>query len=415
MSEMNVEEIRKDFPILSSIHNGRELVYLDNAATSQKPQSVIDSIHHYYSMENANIHRGIYKLSIQATENYERARLKIGSFLNAPCGKSVIFTRGTTEGINIISQVWGRENISRGDEIAVTLLEHHSNLVPWQILAREKKANLVFLPLKDDTTLDLERCRDLITHRTKLVAISQMSNVTGTIFDIKPIIKMAREVGAFVLLDGAQGASHIQTDLRDLDVDFYAFSAHKMLGPTGLGVLYGREEIFEKMGPWMGGGDMIESVERTSFTCAPLPAKLEAGTPHIAGAISFAKSIEYLQKIGLKNIHEHEVELVTYCLERMKDIPNLHLYGTQDLNQRGGVVSFNLEGIHPHDVGAILDEDGICIRVGHHCCQPFMKSLQIPGTCRASFYLYNTKKEIDRLIEGLEKVARIFSRATRKA
>jgi cysteine desulfurase/selenocysteine lyase len=407
--------LRKDFPILSqTMPNGKELVYLDNGATSQKPLSVIQATNDYYVKENANIHRGVYYLSQHATELFERTRIKTSHFFQAQCAKAIIFTRGTTDAINLVAQTYGRTNVSEGDEIVLSVQEHHSNLVPWQMLAREKKAFLKFIPILDDTTYDLSKLNEIITKRTKIVAISQMSNVTGTIHDLTKIIDRARQVGAKVLVDGAQAACHMPIHLVDMDVDFYAFSAHKMLGPTGVGVLFGKEEILEAMPPWLGGGDMIESVELESSTYAALPAKLEAGTPNIAGVIGFSHALDYLQKVGMKNIKEHERMLTEYALERMQKIGGLTIFGTEDLEKRGGVVSFTMDGIHPHDVGSILDEEGVAIRVGHHCCQPLMKQLQISGTCRASFYLYNTKEDIDVLVHSIEKVKSIFGRVVRK-
>ncbi|TGM28025.1 cysteine desulfurase [Leptospira levettii] len=408
-------KLRNDFPILSqTMPNGKPLVYLDNGATSQKPLSVIQATNDYYAKENANIHRGVYYLSQHATELFERTRIKTSHFFQAQCAKAIIFTRGTTDAINLVAQTYGRVNVSEGDEIVLSVQEHHSNLVPWQMLAREKKAFLKFIPILADTTYDLSKLSEIITKRTKIVAIGQMSNVTGTVHDLRKIIDRARQVGAKVLVDGAQAACHMPIHLVDLDVDFYAFSAHKMLGPTGVGVLFGKEEILEAMPPWLGGGDMIESVELESSTYAALPAKLEAGTPNIAGVIGFSHALDYLQKVGMQNIKDHERMLTEYALERFHKIGGLTLYGTEDLENRGGVISFTLDGIHPHDVGSILDEEGVAIRVGHHCCQPLMKQFQIPGTCRASFYFYNTKEDIDVLIKSIEKVKSIFGRVVRK-
>ncbi|TGK58308.1 cysteine desulfurase [Leptospira wolffii] len=410
----DLAKIRNDFPILSTRMNGKPLVFLDSAASSQKPRSVIDTISRYYEEENANIHRGIYALSQKATEKYEISRIKISRFIGAQCAKVVIFTRNTTESINLVAQSWGRTNIHEGDEIVLTELEHHSNLVPWQMLAQEKQAVLKFIPLNQDATLDLSNLDDIITDRVKLVALAQMSNVTGTIHDLEPIIKRARQVGAKVLVDGAQGASHLQTNVQKQDFDFYAFSAHKMLGPTGVGVLYAKEEILETMPPWMGGGDMIEKVWKDRSTYADLPARLEAGTPNIAGGIGFAAAIEYLESVGMQEIHNHELQLLEYALDRLDDFGGLELYGPTDLKKRGGVISFNFPGVHPHDVGSILDEEGIAIRVGHHCAQPFMDFKGIAGTCRASFYLYNTKEDVDALLGGLKKVKEIFGRVLKR-
>jgi cysteine desulfurase/selenocysteine lyase len=407
--------LKKDFPILNTLTpNGKPLVYLDNAASSQKPNSVINGTSKYYSEENANIHRGVYHLSQHATEMYEKTRIKTSNFFRAQCAKAIIFTRGTTESINLVAQAWGRTNVHAGDEIVLSVQEHHSNLVPWQMLALEKKAILKFIPILEDTTYDLSNLKDIITRKTKIVAVSQMSNVTGTIHDVRPIIERARQVGAKVLLDGAQSSSHLKIDLVGLDVDFFAFSAHKMLGPTGVGVLFGKEEILEAMPPWLGGGDMIETVNLEFSTYANLPAKLEAGTPNIAGVVGMSYALDYLSSIGMENIHAHEQEIVEYALDELNRIGGIRLYGTDKIASRGGVVSFTVDGVHPHDVGSMLDEEGIAIRVGHHCCQPLMKQWSIPGTCRASFYLYTTKEDVDALVAGLHKVKTIFSRAARK-
>ncbi|TGN01559.1 cysteine desulfurase [Leptospira yasudae] len=410
----SAERIRTDFPILGTMMNGKPLVFLDSAASSQKPFTVIDTIEKYYREENANIHRGIYYLSQKATEKYELSRIRLSRFIGAQCAKVCIFTRNATESINLVAQTWGRTQIQEGDEIVLNELEHHSNIVPWQMLAQEKKAVLKFIPLNEDSTLDLSGIDEIITNKTKLVAVSQMSNVTGTIHDILPIQKRVRQVGAKLLVDGAQGVCHLPVNMKEMDYDFYVFSAHKMLGPTGVGVLYAKEEILEEMPPWMGGGDMIAQVYKERSTYAELPSKLEAGTPNISGVIGFGSAIEYLETIGMQEIRNHEVELLTYALDRLDDFGGLELYGTRDLSKRGGVISFNFPGVHPHDVGTILDEEGIAIRVGHHCAQPFMAFKNIPGTCRASLYLYNTKDDIDRLIEGLIKVKEIFSRVLKR-
>ncbi|EKO13399.1 cysteine desulfurase [Leptospira kirschneri] len=410
----SAERIRTDFPILGTKMNGKPLVFLDSAASSQKPFTVIDTIEKYYREENANIHRGIYYLSQKATEKYELSRIRLSRFIGAQCAKVCIFTRNATESINLVAQTWGRTQIKEGDEIVLNELEHHSNIVPWQMLAQEKKAVLKFIPLNEDSTLDLSNLIEIITTKTKLVAISQMSNVTGTIHDILPIQKRAKEVGAKLLVDGAQGVCHLPVNMKEMEYDFYVFSAHKMLGPTGVGVLYAKEEILEEMPPWMGGGDMIARVYKERSTYAELPSKLEAGTPNIAGVIGFGSAIEYLENIGMQEIRNHEVELLSYALNRLDDFGGLELYGTRDLSKRGGVISFNFPGVHPHDVGTILDEEGIAIRVGHHCAQLFMAFQNIPGTCRASLYLYNTKDDIDRLIQGLIKVKEIFSRVLKR-
>lgn len=411
---IDAEKIKKDFPILQTRQGDKPLVFLDSAASSQKPKQVIDAIHKYYSEENANIHRGVYYLSQKATELYESTRIKVARFIGGQCARIVIFTKNATESINLVAQAWGRTNIHEGDEIVLNELEHHSNLVPWQMLAQEKQAVLRFIPLLPDGTLDYSALDSVITERTKLVAISQMSNVTGTIHDLKAVITKARSVGAKILVDGAQGVCHLPTNVHELDLDFYAFSAHKMLGPTGVGILYIKEEIIDSMPPWIGGGDMIEQVWKDRSTYADLPARLEAGTPNIAGVIGFSKAIDYLKEVGMEAIREHELELLQYALDRLEDFGGLELYGPTDLSQRGGVISFNFPGVHPHDVGSILDEEGIAIRVGHHCAQPFMRFKDISGTCRASLYLYNTKDDIDQFIQGLGKVKEIFARVIKR-
>lgn len=406
--------VKEDFPILNSKMNGRPLTFLDSAASSQKPIQVIQALEKYYKQENANIHRGVYYLSQKATELYENCRIKIADFIGARCAKVIIFTRNATESINLVAQTWGRENIGRGDVIVLNEMEHHSNLVPWHLLAKEKNARLKFIPLTDDYTLDLSNLDEIIDHQVKLVAISQMSNVTGTINDLEKIIEKAHQFGAKVLVDGAQAASHFHIDVSQMGVDFYAFSAHKMLGPTGVGILYGREELLEAFPPWMGGGDMIAEVFKDRSTYADLPARLEAGTPNISGVIAFSYAIDYLKKVGMLAIHEHERVLTDYAIESLKEIGGVTIYVPSDKDVRSGIVSFNIDGVHAHDVGSILDEEGVAIRVGHHCCQPLMKKLDIAGTCRASFYLYNTMEDVDNLINGIKKVKEIFKRVTKR-
>ncbi|MCB1189041.1 MAG: cysteine desulfurase [Leptospiraceae bacterium] len=406
--------LKEDFPILYTTMNGKPLTFLDSAASSQKPMQVINAIEKYYKEEHANIHRGVYYLSQKATEQYESCRIKIADFIGAKCAKVVIFTRNATESINLVAQTWGRQNIGRGDIIVLNEMEHHSNLVPWHMLASEKKARLKFIPLTNDYTLDLSNLDEIVNHQVKLVAISQMSNVTGTIHEIEPVIKKAHEVGAKVLVDGAQAASHLNIDVNESDIDFYVFSAHKMLGPTGVGVLYGKEQLLEHFPPWMGGGDMIAEVYKDRSTYADLPARLEAGTPNISGVIAFSHAIDYLKKVGMRSIHNHEQELTEYTIQKLQELGGITIYATSQKDVRSGIVSFNVEGVHAHDVGSILDEEGIAIRVGHHCCQPLMKKLEIAGTCRASFYLYNTLDDVDRLIDGLKKVKEIFKRVIKR-
>lgn len=408
MALLNYQEIRKDFPILNTKMNGKPLVFLDSAASSQKPQRVIDAFNDYYRCRNANIHRGAYRLSYEATDLFDRTRARVARFLNAPEPESCIFTRNTTESINLVAASWGEANIHAGDEILVSRLEHHSNLVPWMMLCKRKGATLKHIPLTEDGRLDYNRLDEVISERTKLIAIAHMSNALGTLHNLKLLSARAKQIGAVFLVDGAQGACHNKVDVQELNCDFYALSAHKMLGPTGVGLLYGKKAILESMPPYMGGGDMILWVSEDDFATAELPMKFEAGTPNIAGVVSFAVALEYLDHIGMDKIHTHESALLNYALEEMQRIPGIQLYGTNELEERGGVISFNVSGVHPHDVGSILDEEGIAIRAGHHCCEPYMRSLDISGTARASFYLYNGPDDVDALTKGLHKVRKIF-------
>lgn len=408
MELLDYKKIREDFPILQRPMNGKPLVFLDSAASSQKPRRVIEAFNDYYTCRNANIHRGAYRLSYEATDLYSRTRANLAKFLNAPESESVIFTRNTTESINIVAGSWGDANIEPGDEIVLTELEHHSNLVPWFMLAERKGAVIKYIPLTEDCRLDYDALDDVIGERTKMVAVAHMSNAVGTIHDIKRIAAAAHRVGAKILVDGAQGACHQTVDVQDLDCDFYALSAHKMLGPTGVGALYGRRELLEEMPPFLGGGDMILWVSKDGFAPAPLPEKFEAGTPNIAGVVAFAVALEYLKHVGLHAIHRHEMALVEMTLDKLRGIPGLTLYGTESLEERGGVVSFNIDGVHQHDVGSILDAEGIAVRAGHHCAEPFMRKLDIPGTVRASFYLYNGPEDVDALVAGILKVKEVF-------
>ncbi len=414
MELLDYKTIRADFPILGRPMNGKPLVFLDSAASSQKPQRVIDAFSDYYSCRNANIHRGAYRLSYEATDLYDRTRAKLAKFLNAPENESVIFTRNTTESINLVAYTWGDANIQAGDEIVLTELEHHSNLVPWFMLARRKNAHVKYIPLREDSRLEYAALADVIGPRTKLVAVAHMSNAVGTIHDIKRLARAAHAVGAKILVDGAQGACHLNVDVVDLDCDFYVLSAHKMLGPTGVGALYGRREILEAMPPFLGGGDMILWVSNEGFAPAGLPEKFEAGTPNIAGVVAFAVALEYLNQIGLEKIHAHEMALVRYALDSLKKIPGVTLYGTEELSERGGVVSFNIDGVHQHDVGSILDEEGIAVRAGQHCAEPFMRRTGIPGTVRASFYLYNGPEDVDALAAGIQKVKEVFKSVVKR-
>ena len=405
---LDYKKLKADFPILESRMNGKPLVFLDSAASSQKPRRVIEAFEDYYRCRNANIHRGAYRLSHEATDLYAKTRAKLAEFLNAPAPETVIFTRNTTEGINLVAYTWGEQNIGPGDEILVSQLEHHSNLVPWMMLAERKKARLVYLPLTADHRYDYSRLDEVLSERTKLVALAHMSNAVGSIHNLKLLREKSRRVGARFLIDGAQGCSHMPVDVQDLDCDFYALSAHKMLGPTGVGALYGKRELLESMPPFMGGGDMILWVKEEGFKPAPIPERFEAGTPNIAGVVAFSVALDYLRRVGLEKIHAHEESLVNYAYSRLEKEEGVTLYGTRAPGERGGVLSFNVNGVHQHDVGSILDEEGIAVRAGHHCCEPFMRSLGIPGTVRASFYLYNGPEDVDSLVDAIRRVKEVF-------
>lgn len=404
----DVSKIRKDFPVLKRQVNGRPLVYLDSAATSQKPKQVIEAISNYYERYNANIHRGIHTLSEEATEAYEAAREKVRRFIDAPQLCEIIFTRNTTEAINLIAYSWGRQNVLPGDEIILTPMEHHSNLVPWQQLAQEREAKLVFLELTEDGLINLDSARRLINSKTRLVAITQMSNVLGTITPVREITEIAHAHGAIVFVDGAQGIPHLPTSVQALGCDFLAFSFHKMLGPTGVGVLWGKAELLEAMPPFMTGGDMISSVSRDRSTWNELPWKFEAGTPNIADVIGSGAAVDYLTSLGMPAVREHEVELTAYALKKFQELGDATVYGPTRATKRGGVIAFNFADVHPHDIGQILNDVGIAIRAGHHCCQPLMRDLKVFGTARASFYIYNTKNEIDLLIDALKEADRVL-------
>lgn len=405
---IDVEKIRKDFPILNRKIRGKPLVYLDSAATSQKPRVVIDALVHYYENTNSNIHRGIHTLSEEATSQYEDARKKVSKFVHASSPQSIVFTRNTTESINMVAHAWGRKHIHSGDEILLTGLEHHSNLVPWQILAQEKGAHLKFVRVTDDGVLNMEDLEKNAGPRTKLIAVSHISNALGTINPIRRFAQVAHSIGAKLLVDAAQSAPHVPIDVRVLGCDFLVFSAHKMLGPTGVGVLAAHEELLEEMNPFLGGGDMIREVWLEKATWNEVPFKFEAGTPNIADVIAFGAAIDYLQDVGMENIRMHEHELIGYALSQLSHIKGLKIYGPLDASQRSGVLSFNLGSIHPHDLGTVLDEDGIAVRAGHHCCQPLMRQYGISGTTRASVYLYNTVQEIDRLVKSLDRAKTLF-------
>jgi cysteine desulfurase/selenocysteine lyase len=404
---LDVAAIRGDFPILKREVYGKRLVYLDNAATSQKPRQVIDALVRYYESYNANIHRAVHALGEEATAAYEEARGKVARFIGAPSTESIIFTRNTTEAINLVAYAWGRANVGEGDEIILTQMEHHSNLIPWQQLAAEKGATLRFIEIKPNGTLELGNLRALFSGRTKLLAMPHVSNALGTINPVEEIVAEARKRGVTTLIDGAQAMPHMPVDVQAVGADFYAFSAHKMLGPTGVGVLYARRELLEEMAPFLGGGEMILKVTLEGATWNDLPWKFEAGTPNIADVIAFGAAIDYLEAVGMENVRDHEIEVTTYALERLRGLEDVTLYGPDDPNERGGVVSFNFGDLHPHDVGTILDRHGVAIRAGHHCTQPLMRCLGVTGTARASFYIYNTQDEVDVLIEGL-KAARDF-------
>ena len=402
-----VDSIRKDFPILAQTVNGKPLVYLDNAATSQKPQCVIDSLSNYYQTINSNVHRGVHTLSQLATDDYETARSKIRGLINAESDQEIIYTRGTTESINLVAYSFGSQNVESGDEIIISGMEHHSNIVPWQLLCEQKGAVLKIIPITDEGELDINQYESMLSNKTKLVAVVHQSNALGTINSVKEITEMAHAFGAVVLIDGAQSAPHMKVDVQDIGCDFFAFSGHKLYGPTGIGVLYGRTDLLNSMIPYQSGGEMIKSVtfDKTIFNV--LPHKFEAGTPDIAGAIGLGAAIDYVNDIGLDAINSYESELTTYGTAKLEQIAGLRIIGTS--LHKGAVLSFTLGDIHPHDIGTILDSQGIAIRTGHHCAQPVMERYGIPATARASMSFYNTKEEIDILVAGIDKVLEIFS------
>ena len=405
---LNSHEIRKDFPILQrKTHDSVPLVYLDSTATSQKPLAVIEAMDAYYRRSNANIHRGVHTLAEEATALYEEARGKIAKFIHAPSARQIVYTRNTTESINLVAYAWARANLKAGDLIILTEMEHHSNLVPWLMLQTERGIELDFIPVTEDGLLDLDAYKTLLARTPKLVAFTHMSNVLGTINPAEEIIRLAHEAGAVTLVDAAQSVPHLKVDVQALDADFLAFSAHKMCGPTGIGALYGKAELLEAMPPFLGGGDMIKEVKLRSFKPNTLPHKFEAGTPAIAEAVGFGAAVAYLTEVGMENIAAHEHEITAYALERLEEIPGVKLFGPP-ADQKGGVAAFTFDGVHPHDVAQILDRDGIAVRAGHHCAQPLHEKFGIPATSRASFYLYNTKEEVDLLVNGLYKVKELF-------
>ena len=405
--EFDVEKVRKDFPILHQMINGKPLIYLDNAATSQKPKNVIDAVETYYREYNSNIHRGVHTLSENATETYESSRLKIKNFINANSTKEIVFVRGATEAINLVAQSLGRDSLNENDEIIITELEHHSNIVPWQLLSQQTGAKLKFIPINNKGELIEEEYKKLLNKKTRIVAVGHISNALGTINPIETIITMAHEYDAKVLIDGAQAAPHTLIDVKKLDCDFYVFSGHKLFGPTGVGVLYGKEALLEEMPPYQGGGDMIKMVSMKETQYNDLPYKFEAGTPNIAGVIGLGAAIDYVNKIGLENISTYENELLNYANQQASEITGLKFIGTA--RQKASILSFTLDGIHPHDVGTILNSEGIAIRTGHHCAMPVMEYFKIPATSRASFTFYNTHEEIDALIKAIEKCKKVFN------
>jgi len=400
--------IRAEFPALDQEIHGKPLVYLDSAATSQKPRAVIDALDTYYAHDNANVHRGIHELSRRATEGFEAARAKVARWIGAGEPAEVVWTRGTTEAINLVATAWGIDNVREGDEILISVLEHHSNIVPWQLLARRTGARLRYLELDDQGRLILDDLPELLTDRTRIVAVSHVSNALGTVNPVKQIAEAAHAVGALVVVDGAQGAVHAKVDVRELGVDFYALSGHKMCGPTGCGALWARRELLEAMSPYQGGGEMISVVGRDDSSWAEIPHKFEAGTPNIAGAIGLGAAIDFLSAIGMDAIEAHERRLMEYALERVRAVPGIRVFGPDLLDEHSAVISFTLGDAHPHDISTILDAEGIAIRAGHHCAQLVMKRFGVSATARASFYLYNTTDDVDRLIDGLGLVGGIF-------
>lgn len=406
--KFNVKEVRNDFPILKRFVNGKPLIYLDNAATTQKPQTVIDALTHYYTYDNANIHRGLYFLSELATEQYENARLKVKEFINAISASEIIFVRGTTEAINLVASTLCRTKyFNEGDEIIISNMEHHSNIVPWQLIRDRKNIKLKVIPINDAGEIELDAYEKMITEKTKLVSVVHISNTLGTINPVKEIIKIAHSHNIPVLIDGAQAMSHLKIDVQELDADFYVFSGHKVFGPTGIGVLYGKTEYLEMMPPYQGGGDMIRTVTFEKTTFEDIPRKFEAGTPNIAGGIGLGAAIDYLNQFNRNELIEYENSLLEYATQKLLEVEGLHIIG--NAKKKASVVSFIIEGIHPYDIGTIIDTDGIAIRTGHHCTQPIMQRFNIPATARASFSFYNTKEEIDKLIESLKKVKQMFA------
>ncbi len=404
----DVYEVRKDFPVLHQTVNGHPLVYLDNGATSQKPRAVIDTVSHYYETYNANIHRGVHFLSENATREYEAARDRVQRFINAADRREIIFVRGTTEGINLVAQAYGRPRLKPGDEIVISTMEHHSNIVPWQMLCQQTGAKLKVVPVTDEGEFDFDAYLRLLGPKTRIVATVHLSNSLGTINPVKKIVEAARQHGAVTLLDGAQAVPHIAVDVQDIGVDFYAFSGHKVFGPTGIGVLYGRQELLDSMEPYQGGGDMIRTVSFEETTYNDLPYKFEAGTPNIVGAIGLAAALDYVSELGIDAIAAYEDDVVAYATDKVADIPGVRIIGTAP--EKSGIISFLMDGVHPHDIGTVLDSQGVAIRAGHHCTMPLMKRFGVAATSRASFALYNTKEEADTLVAAIWKVKEMFKR-----
>jgi cysteine desulfurase / selenocysteine lyase len=407
---LDVDRIRRDFPILKRKINGKRLVYLDNAATTQKPQAVIDCLVDYYTNHNANIHRGVHQLSIEATESYEQARGTVARFVNAGSEQELIFTRGTTESINLVRFGWAERNLRKGDLIVTTMMEHHSDIVPWQLVSKKTGASVRFVGLDEQGRLKYDDLEDSLSESPKIVAVSHSSNVLGTINDVSKICRRSKQVGAITIVDAAQSVPHMPVDVRAIGCDFLAFSGHKMLGPTGIGALYGRKELLEAMDPFQGGGDMIKQVKTSGATWNELPYKFEAGTPSIADAIALGAAVEYLSALGMQRVRDHEVEITRYAMSKLHEAGQTTIYGPDDPTERGGVISFNFGDVHPHDMASILDEEGIAVRSGHHCAQPLIEWLDVPAASRASFYIYNSFDDVDALAAGLRKAGRIFAR-----
>jgi cysteine desulfurase/selenocysteine lyase len=402
------DHLRADFPILKRTVNGKRLAYLDSSATTQKPNQVIDAVSDYYRNYNSNVHRGAHTLADEATTAYEGARAKIAKFIGADSSSDVIFTRGTTSGINMIAYGWGLNRLHEGDRIVLTVMEHHANIVPWQLIAKHTGAELAYLELTDDYQVDLSNLDEIMDSRVKIVSVSGMSNVTGTIGPVPELVSAAHAVGAVIVVDAAQSVPHLPTNVSEIGADFLAFSGHKMLGPTGIGALWGKRELLEAMEPAEGGGEMITDVKLYESRWAPIPHKFEAGTPPIAQAIGFGAAIDYLDKVGMAAVREHEIDITSYALERLSEVPDVKIVGPTDIATRGGAVSFELGDIHPHDVATILDQEGVAVRAGHHCAKPLMTYLDVQSTSRASFYIYTIKQDIDQLVTGLHKARRLF-------